>query len=348
MPANADTHNKVVDIGVEQENLRELINRRQNLLLELRNYEQNKSISAKQSVDPGKGMGVIPAQTQLLTSLSINSESEEKDPHVEITLTTSNDTVIRGVLIFAEGIFDGECHVVHPRDQAVSQAIVIPVFPPRDVPVDLHIKAYVGYKGNKNFHVFELTRQLPRFAMYCRVDANGHPISPTKRRSPEPPVEPVPEPKGHVTFQVSERPARVAMWINQNFLLGEELEPSVVSSPGATGGGQASLHLIFNCLRVKNQYFFFEMNPDGKITIRCDNMDFCGDVVQALAEYLGLDDLKSTCDFPEDCNKLDKLLETADELQTVRQRLSAEMADNSGIIRTLIVRAEDSRLMMDM
>ena len=32
----------------------------------------------------------------------------------------------------------------------------------------------------------------------------------------------------------------------------------------------------------------------------------------------------------------------------MRQRLSAEMADNSGLIRTFIVRAEDSRLMMDM
>ena len=42
------------------------------------------------------------------------------------------------------------------------------------------------------------------------------------------------------------------------------------------------------------------------------------------------------------------MLVTAEELQSVRQRLSAEMADHSGMIRTLVVRAEDSRLMMDM
>ena len=72
-------------------------------------------------------------------------------------------------------------------------------------------------------------------------------------------------------------------------------------------------------------------------------MDLCGDFVQAMAEYLGLDDLKATCDFPVECQRLETLLSTADELQSVRQRLSAEMADNSGIIRTLIVRAEDSR-----
>ena len=47
----------------------------------------------------------------------------------------------------------------------------------------------------------------------------------------------------NVTFyliQVRERPARVAMWINQNFLLGEELEASQSNSstlPTTTSGG---------------------------------------------------------------------------------------------------------------
>lgn len=89
-------------------------------------------------------------------------------PHVEVTLTTSNDTLIRSVLIFAEGIFEGECHVVHPREP--YQSVVVPIFPPKDIPVDLHIKAFVGYRNSKNFHVFEYTRQLPRFAMYLRMD----------------------------------------------------------------------------------------------------------------------------------------------------------------------------------
>ena len=33
-------------------------------------------------------------------------------PHVELSVSTSNDTVVRAVLIFAEGIFEGESHVV--------------------------------------------------------------------------------------------------------------------------------------------------------------------------------------------------------------------------------------------
>ena len=52
------------------------------------------------------------------------------------------------------------------------QSIVVPIYPPRDIPVDLHIKAFVGYRNSKNYHVYEYTRQLPRFSMYCRT--NGY------------------------------------------------------------------------------------------------------------------------------------------------------------------------------
>ena len=84
-----------------------------------------------------------------------------------MTLATSNDTLIKCVLIFAEGIFEGECHVVHTREAFTS--LVVPIYPPRDIPVDLHIKALIGYRNSKNYHVYEYTRQLPRFSMYCRV-----------------------------------------------------------------------------------------------------------------------------------------------------------------------------------
>ena len=37
-----------------------------------------------------------------------------------------------------------------------------------------------------------------------------------------------------------------------------------------------------------------------------------------------------------------------DEFHAVRQRLTAEMADHSNLIRSLVVRAEDARLLGDM
>ena len=52
--------------------------------------------------------------------------------------------------------------------------------------------------------------------------------------------------------------------------------------------------------------------------------------------------------FSSELQELRGKVEPLAEYQTTRQKLSAELADNSGVIRGLIVRAEDARLMGDL
>ena len=96
-------------------------------------------------VDQSK-LGIIPANTQLQTSLHVNPGSEHVPPSVELAIATSNEMIIRAAMIFAEGIFDGECYVVHPLQSNLSNSLTVSILPPRDYPVDLHIKAFVGTK----------------------------------------------------------------------------------------------------------------------------------------------------------------------------------------------------------
>ena len=49
---------------------------------------------------------------------------------------------------------------------------------------------------SSQYHVFELTRQLPRFALYALC-------------KPE-----IPEPKSHVSFQVNDRVQRVSFYVS--------------------------------------------------------------------------------------------------------------------------------------
>lgn len=53
-------------------------------------------------------------------------------------------------------------------------------------------------------------------------------------------------------------------------------------------------------------------------------------------------------DFPKQMEDLKSVLKQVEELHKVRQQLSAEMADNSGVIGNLVVRAEDARMMNHM
>jgi len=275
-------------------------------------------------------VGKIPAQTQLQTALAINLGSEGKQPHVEVTLTTSNNTIIKAALIFAEGIFEGESFVVHPKE--VSSTISVPISPPRDLPVDLHIKVLVGYQNSTSFHVFELTRQLPRFSMYSLYTEPSPPDGEAEEQTEK---EELVNPKGEVTITIKERVQRITMWVNQNFLLTSDIEDT------------GHLDLRFISLRDKSP-LHIKMEANGNIRIGSNSMELAGDIIHSLANYLGLEDLGSIANFPDEISNAESLLNRAEELNSVRQKLSAAMADNSGLVRTLVVRGEDSRILRDM
>ncbi|XP_026143182.1 BBSome complex member BBS2 [Carassius auratus] len=313
LPASKEMKGNLMDASVEQDLIRELSQRKQNLMLELRNYEEN--AKALPGVSEGESkMGVIPANTQLQTALSVRRATESQRAHIELNISTPNETIIRAVLIFAEGIFEGESHVVHPSAQNLSGCVRVPIIPPKDIPVDLHIKAFVGGKTSTQFHVFEITRQLPRFSMYdLNVDPSA--IQPT----------------GKVTFSINDRPQRVVMWLNQNFLLAEGIDSPDIIFTALRGGGLLKIN----------------MQPSGEITLRTDDIDLAGDLVQSLASFLAIEDLQAEADFPVYFKELRATLIEVDEFHSVHQKLTAAMADHSNYIRNMLVQAEDARLMGD-
>lgn len=313
LPASKEMKGNLMDASVEQDLIRELSQRKQNLMLELRNYEEN--AKALPGVSEGESkMGVIPANTQLQTALSVRRATESQRAHIELNISTPNETIIRAVLIFAEGIFEGESHVVHPSAQNLSGCVRVPIIPPKDIPVDLHIKAFVGGKTSTQFHVFEITRQLPRFSMY---DLNVDPSAV--------------QPTGKVTFSINDRPQRVVMWLNQNFLLAEGIDSPDIIFTALRGGGLLKIN----------------MQPSGEITLRTDDIDLAGDLVQSLASFLAIEDLQADADFPIYFKELRATLIEVDEFHSVHQKLTAAMADHSNYIRNMLVQAEDARLMGD-
>ncbi|XP_046890773.1 Bardet-Biedl syndrome 2 protein homolog [Hypomesus transpacificus] len=315
LPASKELMGNLMDSSVEQDLIRELSQRRQNLLLELRNYDENAKAVAGSSEGDNQ-TGVIPANTQLQTALSVRPATEAQKAHIELSISTPNETIIRAVLIFAEGIFEGESHVVHPSAQHLSGCVRVPIVPPKDIPVDLHIKAFVGGKNSTQFHVFEITRQLPRFSMYDLT-------SDLTSAAP---------PSGRVHFSINDRPQRVVMWLNQNFLLPEGTDSPEVTFCSLRGGGLLTV----------------SMASSGQMTLSTDDIDLAGDLVQSLASFLAIEDLQAEADFPVYFEELRSTLTEVDEFHSVHQKLTAAMADHSNHIRNMLVQAEDARLMGDM
>jgi hypothetical protein len=46
------------------------------------------------------------------------------------------------------------CKFSHPAASQVRETIVVPVIPPRDAPVDLHLQVFVGLKSRYNVNLF--------------------------------------------------------------------------------------------------------------------------------------------------------------------------------------------------
>uniref|UniRef100_A0A8C2SVT2 Bardet-Biedl syndrome 2 protein homolog n=1 Tax=Coturnix japonica TaxID=93934 RepID=A0A8C2SVT2_COTJA len=320
LPGGEEMKGNLMDTCAEQDMIRELSQKKQNLLLELRNYEENtKAELSPQLKDADGQRGVIPANTQLQTSLSVNLGSDSQSAHVELCISTTNDTIIRAVLIFAEGIFEGESHVVHPGLQNLSGCVRVPLAPPKDVSVDLHIKAFVGYRNSTQFYVFELTRQLPRFSMYALSSLDS-----------------ATEPLSFVSCATNERPQRIVVWLNQSFLLPEDAEFQ-----------SAPFQVCFTSLRNAGQ-LLIKIKHGGEISICTDDIDLAGDIIQSMASFLAIEDLQVEADFPAYFEELRKVLVKVDEHHSVNQRLTADMADRSNLIRVMLVQAEDARLLGDM
>eukprot|EP00823_Brevimastigomonas_motovehiculus_P004033 TRINITY_DN2584_c0_g1_i1.p1 TRINITY_DN2584_c0_g1~~TRINITY_DN2584_c0_g1_i1.p1 ORF type:complete len:746 (+),score=184.32 TRINITY_DN2584_c0_g1_i1:77-2314(+) len=320
LPADKDLGGRLMDSTQSEATLKALYDQKQELLNELKNYDNN----TKQIKSGKLGAGVIPPNTKL----SLTLKPSRSQQGLLLTLATNNDTVVKLALIFSDGIFEGESLVCHP--QKPSPQLAVTLQPPKDVETELKLKVIVGQKSSIQDHVFELTYQLEKFASYMLVKPKD-----------------VIESKSHVTITTptAERVNRVALWIHRAFNIDEKSSAATMITVTST-----TLQAAFVCVRDGSP-LLISMNSEDRnsvIQISTDNMDLAGDIVQDLCHYLKIDDVESIADFPTEMNAFQQVLQRVDEYNSIRLKMSAEIADSSNLVKDLVMRAENSRLLNDM
>mmetsp|Transcript_51970 Transcript_51970/g.86425 ORF Transcript_51970/g.86425 Transcript_51970/m.86425 type:complete len:704 (+) Transcript_51970:55-2166(+) len=310
LPADNETTGGILDTTIEEDTLRELNQRKQELLFELKNYEDT---LAKSKGVPQE-QGVIPHSTRAVCTLEMNVSKK----CVDLVVQTNNDTIIKSIIVFAEQLFSGESLFVHPKNP--SNTLRVPISPPKDVTADMLVKIVVGTRASNVFHVFEVAQRLPKFAMYMPVDPDR-----------------VQEPISSVTFHINERINRVIMWINNSF----NIEYRNLN--------QDTLYAAFVSVRT-GKPLCLRMTPEagGTLQIRTDDMEVAGEVIQDMCGFLTVAELECTAEFPHEMESLRNVLLKVDEYNAVRLRLTADAADTANLVKTLVIRAEDSRMLGDM
>ncbi|XP_017893284.1 Bardet-Biedl syndrome 2 protein homolog [Ceratina calcarata] len=239
-----------------------------------------------------------------------------------IALASGPGLLIHCAIVFTEGVFEGETFVVHSNRP--KGELTIELRPPKNAPVDIHVKVCVGPAGADLLQVFEMTRQLPRFCMYQMIQ--------------RPATIPDDFEKIGVTAEFAERPQRIALWLNQSLILEEEFE---VKEESLNNG---RIEIWLRGMR-DNKVHCFMADAAGRVTIRTEDSAFAGDIIQSLALYLGLRELASVVSFPAEEKRLLDSLERVKELKEIDARLQAEAANETLLLKNIIIRFEDARIL---
>jgi len=306
--------------------LGELHQRKQELLMELRSLEEN--VKHAKSGEGYSGAGAIPPNTQVSLEIGISQQAQS----CELILSTNNEAVIKTVVVFTldGSLFDGESLMVHPSNP--SGSVRVPIKSDKNISVNLQITVVVGARGSASqFHIFELQHTLPKFAMFAPLPQ----ISSRNTRGAGT------APTSYCVFEVAERINRIVMWVQQSFHVQQQNLKGVSGSEG--------LHLNFVSLRDGRPLgFSFTPENGGKMVIACQDMELAAEVVQDLCAYLQVSELESIAEFPEEMNLFRDVLMRVDDYNATRLKLTAEMADSSNMVKSLVIKAEDARILGDM
>lgn len=70
---------------------------------------------------------------------------------------------------------------------------------------------------------------------------------------------------------------------------------------------EGGINVAFIALR-DNRPLVMKMEANGQMTLRTDDMELAGNLIQSLAVYLNMTDLQVTCDFPDEFEILEQTL----------------------------------------
>jgi Bardet-Biedl syndrome 2 protein len=247
------------------------------------------------------------------------------------------ELALRSVVVYSldAGIFgsDRESCVVVPTPASSSadpSKLRVPIAPTTNISAELRVQALVGQHHSNNFFaVVEQPYRLPKFAMFQYVSG-----TPALAAS-------VPFPRGSVVFATKERATRVATWIAKVFPVRAEHISVSSASP--------SLEAKFLNLRTGNSLVICVSHEHGgQVTVGTDEIDLAGEIVQDLTGFLSVHEVEAVADFPDAFAEFRRTLQRMEECMSIRNRLTGDSAVAAGAVKTLVIQAEDSRLLADM
>ncbi|KAI6217272.1 Bardet-Biedl syndrome 2 protein-like protein [Aphelenchoides fujianensis] len=251
----------------------------------------------------------IPADTQMECTLELTM-----DRGLLLHIRVTNSIPIKAVLI-------------HPNVETASLTTLIR--PLKNTATEILIRVFIGAPGRRDrvsthLRVLEFDRPLPRFCTQV-----FHP-------------EEKEEPEGHIDIEANIRadPASrifsLNRWVLKNFLVSEEDLQRHMESLSGSGWSVA-----FRCCYTK-EVLIMRINDNGHMTIKHNDINMVGEIVQSLVLFMELKTLNFRANFPKYQAELNKLIGSMEDLYAMNDKLTTEWTERLNFIRETVVRAEDA------
>ncbi|KAL0484490.1 bbs2, partial [Acrasis kona] len=300
----------VFDNKIEEAALAELVQKKEDLLYELKSFEENLRKIKSGETDP--------SQLKSTTKVNCSLKPKMNEKCVSIVFDTNPENIFKMAIVYAEQLFESDCCMIYAKEP--TNTIEIDLAPTKDISIVFSVQALVGQGLGDTFQVYELKYTLPRFSLYLPVTEF------TKQ-----------QPKSEVSFKINDRVARIIIWVNASFNI--TYPPEQVNK---------DLDIKFLSIRDGLPLHIKYEIATGRMTIRVDSMEIAGDIVQDICTSMGIKEMESTCSFPDEFRAFEDVLSQVDSFNTTRLKMSAEMADSSQAVKTLVIKAEDARMLGDM
>jgi Bardet-Biedl syndrome 2 protein len=325
--------------------LDELHKEKKDCIAELKQFERLSKVTKASDVP----VGALPSNTQLTYTVYTDLTSKAIILKVEVN---TDITIVNLIAIDVEGVIMLDREVVALSPRSHNKEAKLPLLPSRNVACTIRLQTHLSTRSQSSQLVVQETDlQLPKFAAFAHVvDLTQYPV-----------------PKGSVTFTTQDTIERIVDYIHSAFLLIERLKVdqdrmkigfmSICANFATSRQHPASAHLSHQLDSDEDKLLVFSLSITRasstsssctRVKIYCADMELAADVVQDMAKVMKWTELESEASFDRDFESFEQVLKTVNECNSLRTNLSADMAEESQHIKALIIRAEDSRLMVDM
>ena len=275
--------------------------------------------SNKSKINSPKDEIVLPKNTTVNIDLQSNNDFKCADLIIE----SSENTVIKMVIIQSEQIYKGETMVKYPNKE--TNKVIIQIKTKKDMNINLHIKALVGKSYFlDDYQVFEFNKIIPKYCFYILLRDD---------------ISYKNDVIQGINFRFNERIERLILWLETFFNIPKkELE--------TYRPNENTYNIRFMSLRTdKILQISVKNEKENILEISTEEMELCGNIFQDMCTYFNITDLDTNINYKKIVNKYSENINRISELDQTRNQYNINMTEIIQLIKDLFVKAEDNRLL---